>query len=420
MANEHPIQFPKFDGKNFSQWKFRVDLLLEEKRLKVFVDDDLDEVIKNNKDKEIKEDDLRIREKKCKSLLAQTINDEQLSHIMDKETAKEMYETLNSMFQRKSIANQLVLRRRLLTMKFNGEDINNHCLQFDKLIRELKLAGAKLDDLDIVVNLLVTLPRSYDALVTSLESMDEKKLTLEYVKSRLLDEHAKRHGGSTHSKSEGASAMQAINPDITCYGCGEKGHVISRCKARKNKKKNFQSKKNSSANSASKENGGDANLLCRIVDNEQSVTCTDNGNNNNRSSSSSSEQHNGDTHALNTNKAQAQTSKASKTDDEAKIKFKMDSGATDHLSNEKDKFDILNSINPVNISVAKQGTKITASEQGNIKIKTLKKGDSSIKTIQNVLYVKDLQCNLLSIRRLAKLGYTITFKGDDATVSMNG
>lgn len=186
-SNEHTIQFPKFDGKNYSQWKFRMDLLLEEKQLKIFVESTLDDAIKNNKNPGIKEEDMRVREKKCKSLIAQAINDEQLQYVMDKQSAKEMYDALVAMFQRKSITSQLILRRSLLTMKFNGDDINDHFAQFDKLIRELKLAGAQLVDMDVIVNLFLTLPKSYDGVVSSLESMDETKLTLDYVKGRLLD-----------------------------------------------------------------------------------------------------------------------------------------------------------------------------------------------------------------------------------------
>lgn len=209
----------------------------------MFVDSTLEDVIKNNKDPGIKENDLKVREKKCKSVLAQTINDEQLQYIMDKTTAKDMYDALISMFQRKSIASQLILRRRLLTMKFNGNDINDHFVQFDKLVRELKLAGAKLNEMDVVVNLLLTLPNNYDALVTSLEGMDESKLTLEYVKNRLLDEFAKRNSGPSQTKSETASAMNAKNLKITCFNCGKKGHFKSQCFVKKGKKNNAQQRK---------------------------------------------------------------------------------------------------------------------------------------------------------------------------------
>lgn len=53
-------------------------------------------------------------------------------------------------------------------------------------------------------------------------------------------------------------------------------------------------------------------------------------------------------------------------------------------------------------------------------VKMFNKGKSSIKTIENVLYMKDLKCNLMSVRRLTRLGYKVVFEGDDAIVSKNG
>lgn len=38
-------------------------------------------------------------------------------------------------------------------------DINDHFLQFDKTVRELKLAGGKLEEMDMVINLMLTLQR---------------------------------------------------------------------------------------------------------------------------------------------------------------------------------------------------------------------------------------------------------------------
>lgn len=54
--------------------------------------------------------------------------------------------------------------------------------------------------------------------------------------------------------------------------------------------------------------------------------------------------------------------------------------------------------------------------RGDIAVKTFYEGDSSTKTMQNVLLVKDLSCNLLSIRSLTKKGYKVVFEGDCAYV----
>ena len=63
------------------------------------------------------------------------------------------------------------------------------------LVRELKSTGAKLEESDIVCHLLLTMPEEYDMVVTALETNSSEQLTLTFVKTRLLDEVAKRSGG---------------------------------------------------------------------------------------------------------------------------------------------------------------------------------------------------------------------------------
>lgn len=400
---------PKFDGKNFSQWKFRVGLVLEEKQMKQFVEKDLDTLIAQ-KQKDTTEQELRIREAKCKSLLASTINDEQLTYIMDKSSAKEMYDALMRMFERTSLPNQVVLRHRLFTMKYKGGEMSEYLLEFDKVIRELRLAGAKLEELDSAVILISTLPNTFEALTASLLGMDETKLTLDYVRGRLLDEYVRKNGGTTQSKTNEAHAMQAKNPNIVCFNCGKKGHKKFHCRSKKVNKSNVKSSKNeSSANSASNEQNG--TLLCTIRDDE--ITAHNSNNDSDGSNGvplhSSTAQTVKQAHAL-----------KSTSDDPAKIKFVLDSGATDNMVNNKAHFDSLVNIDKIHISTAKKNEKIYANEHGNISIRTLYNGDTSVRTIQDVLYSKELKCNLMSIRKLTKKGFEVLFKGDDAFVSLNG
>lgn len=61
-------------------------------------------------------------------------------------------------------------------------------LQFEKVLRELKAAGVKMDEEDVVCQLLLALLKSYDTLITALETIQPDQLTLNYVKKRLLDD----------------------------------------------------------------------------------------------------------------------------------------------------------------------------------------------------------------------------------------
>lgn len=78
----------------------------------------------------------------------------------------------------------------------DGGDLKAHFLEFDKTIRDLKAIGSKLEELGIVCHLFMTLPKVYDNVVTALETIEPDKLTLDFVKSRLLDEYGKRQGNA--------------------------------------------------------------------------------------------------------------------------------------------------------------------------------------------------------------------------------
>lgn len=106
--------------------------------------------------------------------------------------------------------------------------------------------------------------------------------------------------------------------------------------------------------------------------------------------------------------------------DTTELKFIMDSGATQHMVNDERYFEKLQKIDELNIAVAKKNASITAKQQGEIVVKTFLEGDSSSKTMENVLLVNDLKCNLMSIRSLTKKGYRIVFEGDKVHASING
>lgn len=182
------VKIPQFDGTNFNNWKYRVGILLNERGLRRYIEEYLNDILAIAKAEE--QGGIKLEEKKCISILVQTIHDEQLEYVKEKRTAKEMFDTLCGIFERKSIASQLLLRKQLLTMRHDENDsITDYFIRFDTMIRELKSTGAKMEELDIVVHLLLTLPKGYNNLVTALETIDQEKLTLEFIKTRLMDEH---------------------------------------------------------------------------------------------------------------------------------------------------------------------------------------------------------------------------------------
>lgn len=396
--NEEQNGIPLFDGTNYNNWMFRLTTLLDEKDLLKFIEKSLTVVIATCSDDAAKTQ-AKLDEKKCKTAIVKSVHDSQLEIIKDKKTAKEMIDALKSVFERKSIASQLLLRKQLLTLRYNASDeIGDFFLTFDKLIRDLKSAGANIEEIDIVCHLLLTMPKSFDGLVTALETMEQEKLTMDFVKSRLLDESNKQKSGSSKS----TSGSIAMNANTICYFCNKPGHIKSQCRKfkqqNKNKSKKFQ-KRAENANTADVESKNEY-LLCAVeADNFENVAqceslfC----------------------HKNKTNKQRKD--RIHKSDDAIEIKFILDSGATEHMVNNKEYFDCLYNIDSIDIAVAKKDQKLKATQRGDITMKTF---HNETKTMKNVLFVKELKCNLMSIPSLTKKGYKIKFDGDFAYVSFNG
>lgn len=223
ISENYSSRVIQFDGTNFGNWKYRLGILLDEKGLKEYIIETLDDILSS---KEASTHELIKQEKSCISIIVQSIHDSQLEYVKDQKFAKDMYDGFVAVFERKSISGRLLVRKQLLNMKMHdGDVVSEHFLKFDKLIRDLKSTGATVEELGIVCHLILTLPRSYDTLVTALETMNPNDLSLDFVKSRILDEYGKRNNNEKGNKSNNGHAMQAKNPDIVCFQCGKKGHI---------------------------------------------------------------------------------------------------------------------------------------------------------------------------------------------------
>ncbi|KAF2896492.1 hypothetical protein ILUMI_09683 [Ignelater luminosus] len=137
------------------------------------------------------------KDRKCKSIITQSVADSHLEYIKDKHTAKEMRTALQNTFERKGIRNQLLLRKQLLQLKLEERGtLNSHFLIFDSIVRSLKASGATLEENNIICHLLLTLPKSYEMVITAIETIGRSDLSLDFVKGKLLDEEIKQKSKS--------------------------------------------------------------------------------------------------------------------------------------------------------------------------------------------------------------------------------
>lgn len=104
-----------FSGSCFGNWLYRIKLVLEENNLLETLKSTYDDYSKLSEEQ--KKSNI-----KAKNILVQCIADSHLEIIKECKTAKEIVQKLTSTYQRRGTASQLLLRKKLLTLKHAEEE----------------------------------------------------------------------------------------------------------------------------------------------------------------------------------------------------------------------------------------------------------------------------------------------------------
>lgn len=267
-----------FNGKDFNNWKFRMEVLLREHDVEKFVEKSLEEfeeiAITHLDDADSRarkkklEEEMRRKERKCFSLIVQRIGNDYLEYVKDKATPKAAWASMCGNFERKGVLNRMFLRRKLLLLKLkeNG-NLVNHIHEFEKILRDLKSAGGKMEKEEEVCQLLVSLPESFESVTAALENLQPEELTMELVKGRLLDHDIKKKSMNIEYRSESKKAQNEFEDqpsamtgcskkEIVCFTCGKKGHYKNNCPENFCQKCNCKGNRNYRANFAERDDSG--------------------------------------------------------------------------------------------------------------------------------------------------------------------
>ncbi|CAD7085369.1 unnamed protein product [Hermetia illucens] len=323
-----------FDGEKYSVWKFRIRALLTELNVVQVVDSEVPDEIT---------EEWKIAERTAKS---------------EENTTKEIISDLDAMYERKSVATQLALRKKLLSLKLQGDTkLIKHFTNFDDIIRDMLAAGAKLDETDKVAHLLLSLPNSYDGVITAIETLSDDSLSLAFVKTRLLDHEVKL-------TNEGRNLCEQ-EKEKDCY-------YYKNSKSKFDKKNETMDKKSES----SAKNAYASGFAFMIGDNYESDYVKN------------------------------------------EIEFVIDSGASDHIINREDLAkDFEHLQHPLKLSVAKTGSFITATKRGKLNVISKIEIQGELK---DVLYCPEVPYNLLSVTKMQAAGMTIIFNERGVVVQKGG
>ena len=312
----------------------------------------------------------------------------------------EVWDTLENQFQKKSWTNKLILKSKLSRMRLkDNQSVSEHIKSMTEIFQELAIIGQPMEEEDRVVQLLTSLPKKYNVLVTSLLSNVEVP-SMDIVTERVMHEDRKlkeiEHKEHKESKSQVFYANNGgrRKEPPTCYHCGFKGHIQRNCEVLR--KEQEKQERQHAKKSQNKFNRNKVNLTVsksqdtseESSDSESGFCCS----------------HQLGEHAL-----------ASVTEQEKK-KWLVDSGASKPMCNDEKQFNSMTPLEkPEKIKVG-DGFYLTATMQGNIKLKLNVNGKIKMVTVRDVLYVPELSYNLLSVSKATDSGKQVLFQGDKCEI----
>nr|XP_019535271.2 uncharacterized protein LOC109406657 [Aedes albopictus] len=111
---------------------------------------------------------------------------------------------------------------------------------------------------------------------------------------------------------------------------------------------------------------------------------------------------------------------ASKEEELGNAEWILDSGATNHMAKDSSVFSVMRRLErPVEVLVA-NGEKVKAEYCGDVILYAMVGNKKKKCEVRNVLYLPELNCNILSVNRVTRAGLEVRFVGDRTHIVRNG
>eukprot|EP00253_Pinus_taeda_P020962 PITA_20962 len=151
MVSNGKIEIEKFNGHSFELWKLKMEDLLVDKDQWIVVDP---------------------REA----------------------TTKALWDKLGNLHQSKSLVNKLFLHKKLYNLRMkDGDSMTEHLNAFNTVVSQLASVNIKISDEDKCINLLCSIPDSWDSLVIAIGSNATALHFDEIVSSLLMKEMRRKN-----------------------------------------------------------------------------------------------------------------------------------------------------------------------------------------------------------------------------------
>ena len=268
------LRVEKLTSENYLHWKFNMKMYLMSK--------DLWEIVEGTET--LPQGANQQQQQKFKKRVNQALASISLSvstsvqlYVRKCKSGKEAWDALANHFEEKTLCRKVFLHRKLYSLRMSSETtMVDHVNSVRNIADQLESLDDAVSEKYLVMILLSSVPDDYNNLLTTLETLEEEKLTWDYVRDRLLTEFERRigvqkkttdphealfvgggHGGDQRQYSGSGNGNNNYKKEFKCHYCDEKGHIQRNCE----KKKADNQKKANQENSDKKEESAS---FCRM------------------------------------------------------------------------------------------------------------------------------------------------------------
>lgn len=361
MAEGNIYKIDKLSYDNWNSWSFRVKLLLAKEGCL--------EVIEKTPPNPTTEA-WQKKENKAYEIIGLSLDDSQLIFVKDLDgKGSKAWQVLKDHHQRTSAGAKIRVIKRLFTSKLQtGGSMREHLGKMLVNMDQLREMDVNLPEEVAVAAVLASLNKDYDGLVTALEAWDDSKLKMFSVKGKLIEEWEKRQAASSQSQMATPSTtleQKEAREDhgkafkrrhnFRCHNCGEEGHFRADC-PRLNKMEDLRNMLNKKESAK----------MARFK-------------------------------TLYTNKFF-----------NSEKNWVIDSGASSHMCAHKEMFHELDE-NHRSTVITASGQKVTTGGVGKVKVQLYTRNGPFLVEFKDVLYVKELDENLISVKKIVERGFQVEF-----------
>jgi len=229
------VAFEKLTEGNYADWKMRMEALLVEKDLWGVVDRSITEPLGAEGSPAKKA--FRKKQAHARAKIVLHVEKECFPYTRDQDPAI-IWDGLARVFRAQGFGSLLTLRHSFWNLrKQDNQSMRSWVAAVKSAAFLLEDSDAAIEDLDIIICLVQSLPDTYSAVVTYLDSLPIISLTVDSVVAHLISEESRQNDSPVHDSGGDAITMFAaatfrnrkFKNRRVCHRCGGMGHLQLEC-----------------------------------------------------------------------------------------------------------------------------------------------------------------------------------------------